>query len=666
MASEKSVTIRIIGDAKSAQTAFNSVEVSAGKAETSLSRIGTTAAGFAIGGALTQLPGLLLDGAKGAAEDEAAMARLKTAVENTGKSYDSQAKSIDEAIKRGQELAFTDGETADALSTLTSLTGDSDEALRRLSLAQDLARGTGISLEQAAKLLGKTSDENTAALGRLGIQVGENATAQDVLNAVDEKFKGQAGTYAESSAGQMLIAQQNAGELAETFGGMLIPVISLLTGAMVSLSGIIQSDVAPAIQSFVDYLASLQPIFEPLISFIQENLPAVLATMAAVGLAVGALYLAWDTNFLGIQDITKQVLDFIGPYFDQTVKAIQTVVEVVFPIIATVVKTYITILRTEIEIALAAVQLIWNTVFPAIQAVAETVFPAIAAVVSSQVEVMRSTVETGLNAIRFLFDNVFVPIQGVVADVWSTIVQLTDTAINGYTGVYGTVESGLNAVKSKVSEILGEIKGIWDSVWGGFSGVVEGVVNTVVDIVSGLINAVNGVIGRINSGLAFTVTIPSNKVTDFLGIGGAGFTFDPPDIPTIPNPFGGGGGKQGGGGGAFKQGASAQGQTTDGTAPGVIGEPASGGVQPAGNFANPQGGGGSGKGMFGDRDGPNALEDAANKVADGNDDFLKDQRKENDRFLKMMDRYVERIVKSNEAVPGATAKAVRSALASAI
>jgi hypothetical protein len=703
MASEKSVTIRIIGDAKSAQTAFNSVEVSAGKAETSLSRIGTTAAGFAIGGALTQLPGLLLDGAKGAAEDEAAMARLKTAVENTGKSYDSQAKSIDEAIKRGQELAFTDGETADALSTLTSLTGDSDEALRRLSLAQDLARGTGISLEQAAKLLGKTSDENTTALARLGIQVGENATAQDVLNAVDEKFKGQAGTYAESSAGQMLIAQQNAGELAETFGGMLIPVISLLTGAMVSLSGIIQSDVAPAIQSFVDYLASLQPIFEPLISFIQENLTAVLvglaamlltvvvpafvawavsagaaavatvvalapviATMAAVGLAVGALYLAWDTNFLGIQDITKQVLDFIGPYFDQTVKAIQTVVEVVFPIIATVVKTYITILRTEIEIALAAVQLIWNTVFPAIQAVAETVFPAIAAVVSSQVEVMRSTVETGLNAIRFLFDNVFVPIQGVVADVWSTIVQLTDTAINGYTGVYGTVESGLNAVKSKVSEILGEIKGIWDSVWGGFSGVVEGVVNTVVDIVSGLINAVNGVIGRINSGLAFTVTIPSNKVTDFLGIGGAGFTFDPPDIPTIPNPFGGGGGKQGGGGGAFKQGASAQGQTTDGTAPGVIGEPASGGVQPAGNFANPQGGGGSGKGMFGDRDGPNALEDAANKVADGNDDFLKDQRKENDRFLKMMDRYVERIVKSNEAVPGATAKAVRSALASAI
>src|SRR5687768_4210651 len=114
----KDVTIRIIGDASKATGAFRDVEVSAGKAETSLSRIGTTAAGFAIGGALTQLPGILMDGAKGATEDAAAMDKLKIAVENSGTSYDSQAEAIDAAIKRGQELAFTDGETAAALQSL--------------------------------------------------------------------------------------------------------------------------------------------------------------------------------------------------------------------------------------------------------------------------------------------------------------------------------------------------------------------------------------------------------------------------------------------------------------------------------------------------------------------------------------------------------------------
>lgn len=611
---EKSVTIRIIGDAKSAQTAFNSVEVSAGKAETSLSRIGTTAAGFAIGGALTQLPGLLLDGARGATEDSAAMDGLRVAVENTGKSYDEMAPAIEDAIKRGQKLAFTDGETAEALSTLTDMTGSSDEALRRLGSAQDLARAKGISLNEAAKLLGKVSDENTTALRRLGIQVGENATAQDVLNAVDAQFQGRAGAFAESDAGKLLKAEQASGELAETFGSFLIPAMLLAAQVSQQIGVILETHVVPAVQGFIESLSGLQPILDPLVGFIQDNLTAVfvalaamlltvvvpafvawaasaataaaatiialapvIAIMAAVGLAAGALYLAWDTNFLGLRDITQQVLDFVTPYFEAAMSAIRTAVEVVFPIIAQVATLYITILKTEIELALAAVQLVFNTVFPIIQGIVETVFPIIASVVSTNIDTAKVAVETGVNTIKTIFDGL-VYIQGIVSDVFTTISGLVTSLWNN--GAVLSVASGIGAIKS------------------AFSGAYQAMYDAGRSLVQGLIDGVASLFGTLKSW--------TDKITGLLEI----------DVPGFSPPYDAG----------YKQGRSWVQGLSDGTAAGmpdfmrwasmpgsviansgpapVIGTPASGAIRPAGNFANPQGGGGSSRAMSAPRSAP--------------------------------------------------------------
>lgn len=609
MSAERSVTIKIIGDAKSAQTAFSSVEVSAGKADTSLGKIATTAAGVAIGGALTQLPGLLLDGARGAAEDAASLDRLKQAIENTGTSYDTYGGAVDAAIKRGQDLAFTDGETSSALAKLISLTGSTEEGMNRLAVAQDLARGAGISLEQAALLLGKTSDENTAALGRMGIKLGENATAQDVLNTVDAKFGGQAGVYAASSAGQMAIATQQAGELAESFGTFLIPVITLLTGALLSVAAIIQSDVVPAVQGILN---AFLPVGEFIAGFVTDNIgplvaalagigaailvtviPAlvawvvgmvpviashvamaaavvvayapVIAIMAAVGLAAAALYMAWDSNLLGIQDITRQVLDFIGPYFDTVVGAIRTVVETVFPVIATVVTTYINILKAEIELALGIIQTVWGTVFPAIQAVVETVFPIIASVVGTQIEIARAAIDTGVNAIKWVFDNILVPIQGIVQNVFDTIAGIvstvwgaTVTAIEIGVNTAKTVFDGLVAIQGIVSDVFVTISGLVDSLWNGASGAVSkigggldtiygffaGVYDTMAgygrDIVQGLIDGVGALFDTLQGWI--------DKITGLLKI----------DVPGFSPPYDAG----------RKQGASFMQGLTDGIASG--------------------------------------------------------------------------------------------------
>lgn len=251
---ERSIEIKIIGDATKAKSTFTEAGQAAdtfgGKIEGANSKWGTFGAalgGVVAAGALQKVGGFLLDGAKGAAEDAQAMDALRTSVENTGSSYDSYAKQIDDAIKRGQDLAFTDGETAQALQTLTDGTGSAEEALARLGTVQDFARAKNISLNDAAKLFAKVSDENTTALRRYGLAVEDGASAQDLLNAADAKFGGQAATFAESDSAKWLKMQQQVGELQEQLGGMLIPILALLVTGL--------SEVMTALQPVMDAFA---------------------------------------------------------------------------------------------------------------------------------------------------------------------------------------------------------------------------------------------------------------------------------------------------------------------------------------------------------------------------------------------------------------------------
>lgn len=562
---ERSITIKFLGDPAGGKKAFQDVGQAAGTFEGKIDGLGSkfgtfagTMAGVVTGGALAALPGILMDGARGAAEDEAAMGRLKTAVENTGTAYDSRSKAIDDAIKKGQDLAFTDGETATALATLVALTGDTDEGMRRLSLAQDLARGTGMDLDTAAKLLGKTSEENTSALSRYGIQLGKNATAQDVLNAVDAKFGGQAGTFAESDAGKMLKSQQAMGELSETAGSLLLPVLGLvatatmafanglstLIGFLEPVTNLIANNLAPILIAVAPALAliggailtTLVPAFIAWTGATLTQLAATLglnaamlpmiAVFVAIGVAVAALYLAWQSNFLGIQDITKQVIDWLMPYltaawdgikagFDAALKfildlwntvfpAIQTVVETVMPIISTVAKTYITILKTEIEIAVGIVRTVFETVFPILQSIVETVFPIIATVVSTYIGLAQSAIETALGIIKGAWDLMWPAIQSVTETVMGGVKTAVDTGM----AIVGVIQTGLSDIKTAFDTILVPVQGV-----------VSDVFTTIQGLVSSLWLGATGAVSLVGAGLATIKGFFSGAYETFVGYG---------------------------------------------------------------------------------------------------------------------------------------------------
>lgn len=212
-----------------------------------LGGLAQTAAGFALGAGLTQLPGFFIDAAKGAAADEQATNRLSQAIANLGGDTEALTRQINERIAAGQRLAFGDDDIRDSYQTLLAATQDNDEALRRQSAAMDLARGKGISLQQASSLLARANEENVNVLRRMGIVLGDNATEADLLAAVQQRFGGQAEAYAKSTAGQFEQAQIAMGELVESLGGALLPVLTAVGGFLTSS--------LPAVQAWVGALA---------------------------------------------------------------------------------------------------------------------------------------------------------------------------------------------------------------------------------------------------------------------------------------------------------------------------------------------------------------------------------------------------------------------------
>ena len=529
---ERSVTIKILGDASKAKSAFGDAGQAAGTFEGKIEGLGSkwgtfgsVLGGVVAGGALQSMGGWLKDGAQGAADDEAAMGRLEQAVTNTGASWDDYAGSVDDTIKKGQELGFTDGETADALALLTSLTGDADEAQRRLSTAQDLSRGTGMDLLTASKLLGRVSDENTSVLSRYGIKVAEGATAQDLLNSVDGKFKGQAAKYAASDAGKWEKLTQQFGEVQESIGGVLIPAFSALadaaSGIMTALDPVISFISGHIKPILIGLAAALMVIVVP--AFVAWALAAgaaalatvvamapVLAVAAAVGIAVAALYLAWESNFLGIRDIVMAVIGFIGPYITTAIAAIQVgigvaldaikviwdavwnglqvVIAAVWPIVQAAVEVAIAAIRLAIETALAAIQAVWGVVWPAIQAVVETVFPIIRTVVETYIGIVKTVIETVIGAIRDNWQTVWDAVRGIAETVWGAIKTVIETAVGAVRDVVGAV---VGVIRDNWATVWGAIRDTAETIWGGIKTIVETAIGAVRDTIGSVTGAIS-------------------------------------------------------------------------------------------------------------------------------------------------------------------------------
>jgi hypothetical protein len=217
-----SQVLRQIG--QSATQAFDSMDRSA-------SRFNVNRAELSAG--LRQVQGMMSDFARAAAEEEAIFGRLEQAVEATGESYDKYATSIDAAVKKGEEMAFADDAVAKALGSMTQQMGSAEDALDNIALAMDVARARGISLNDAAILVGKVHEGNIGILNRYGIAVAEGTTATEALSLLQQRTAGQAVAYSNSQAGEIDRYRNALDNLTESIGshtGGLQTLLALMPG----------------------------------------------------------------------------------------------------------------------------------------------------------------------------------------------------------------------------------------------------------------------------------------------------------------------------------------------------------------------------------------------------------------------------------------------------
>lgn len=434
MAIGRKIEVEILGKSQSAEKAFKDAgDASDGFGKklkgvgSGLMDVGKIAGGVLLGGALAQGPGLLIGMAKAAAEDEQATMRLGQALKNAGGDFDSHLGKVNAAIDSGQKLAFTDDDVRDSFQTLLAATGDVDEALRRQSLAMDLARGAGIPLEKASLMLGKVTAENVEVFKRMGITIGEGASEAEAFAAVQAKFGGQADAYAKSTAGQFEVASIKMAEAKEQIGAALLP-------AMAGLATFLSDTVIPAIERFANWWGEVvQPKIEEFVAWVQPKLVEFGGYVAAefakfqvyyeenIKPALDNIQTAMEAVIGWIRDHWPEIEAIIRPVLEE----VQNIVETVFGVVREVFQIVIDLLGGDFSGA-------WRNFKELIQVV------------------MDGILESVTNRIEL--------IKAVMAGAWAAIQEVIPAA---WELIKSAVAAGMIKLKETITGFLSDLPGIF-------------------------------------------------------------------------------------------------------------------------------------------------------------------------------------------------------------
>jgi predicted nucleic acid-binding Zn-ribbon protein len=173
---------------------------------------------------------------KGAADEEATMIRLSGTLKNIGISYESVKGSLDKFIMATEKATAVNHDKLYAsLTQLISITGDYDKAQRLLPIALDLAAHANIDLSTATDVVAKASTGVARNLAAYGIQVKAGASATEILAAIQKASAGSAEAYGKSTAGAMEQVKNALGELMDSIGSVLLPIMKKVAEIVSSL-----------------------------------------------------------------------------------------------------------------------------------------------------------------------------------------------------------------------------------------------------------------------------------------------------------------------------------------------------------------------------------------------------------------------------------------------
>jgi len=258
------------------------------------------------------------DAVRAAMDDQKSQALLASTLRNTVGATDAAIASTEQYITLLQkEVSVADDELRPALATLARATGDVTSAQSLLGTALNISAGTGKDLASVSLALSKAVNGNLGALTRLGVPLDKNIIKSGNLDAalqsLNDTFKDQANIRAKTLEYRLKGLQLAYGEVLETLGYALLPVIErfadiVATKVLPQLEAWISANkdkLAAALEIILTQLPQLITQVFNLFDFIQRNLNTIkvlgavlVSTFAAAKVYAGVVALTGAINIL--------------------------------------------------------------------------------------------------------------------------------------------------------------------------------------------------------------------------------------------------------------------------------------------------------------------------------------------------------------------------------
>jgi phage-related protein len=304
---------------------------------------------------------LLVDGVKSAIADAAAQEKLALTLKNVTGATDAQIKATESYItKTSLAYGITDDQLRPSLERLARATGDVEKAQKLQALALDISAGSGKSLEAVSNALGKATEGNTAALGKLGVVLSsaqlKTLSMDEITKKLADTFENQASAKADTFQGKLDRLNIAFNEGKETVGSFVLDALTPLVSTFVnkvipalsSMSTSIGKDLEEPLNGIKSILTDFViPAFKALYSYLFDYVVPFWASvfgpaLAGISSAFGKVSAAIKSNeedltplFTLFKSVAAFVRDTMGP-------AIGTILKVAFEVLGTAIAGVIT------------------------------------------------------------------------------------------------------------------------------------------------------------------------------------------------------------------------------------------------------------------------------------------------------------------------------------
>lgn len=274
---------------------------------------------------------------KMAMDVEKSYIRLGKALANQGLSTEQNRKELAVVVDSYEQLGFAGERAADAMSVLITATQDTAQSQKLLALAADLARNRNMGLEEAARALARAQGGATRIFTQFGITIDKTKPKAEgialAMAELEKRIGGSAQTATKSLSVKFQILGESIGNVFETVGMKLIPIISKSIDGIMNLGKAIGKNkdlvVALAITITVMLIPAVVNLTKKLITL---SLTILRAPWFRAALLIGAIAYAFVKAYNSSEEFRKGIASvgkFVVTVFQSIAEGAFTLVNVV-------------------------------------------------------------------------------------------------------------------------------------------------------------------------------------------------------------------------------------------------------------------------------------------------------------------------------------------------